>query len=104
MFGKDKEDDKQKITYLIGDFSKATVFVGHGFVWDTSILPSEFEKPVHDVSLKDQTYRFWNADPKFHKDLAKRPNTIVFAGDLSGQMIKIDEKGLTAEHIPALER
>ncbi len=93
------------IVYLIGDFRRATVFVGEGMFFSSSERYADFEKPVHDVDFKGRTYRFWNADPKLHKALSERPNTYVFGGDLSGVLFKIKNDGaIEAQHIPALER
>ena len=96
---------EKELIYLIGDFRRATVFVGEGFLFNRSEDPADFEKPVNDVEIKGRTYRFWNADPKFHKDLAARPNTFLFSGDLNGMMIQIDNDGTVhAQHLSVLER
>lgn len=98
-------EKKKDVVYLIGDFRKATVFVGEGFIFSTAEDPKSFEKPVHDVELRGKTYRFWNAEPRFYPDLQKRENTHVYSGDLNGVLLQIDNKGgIFSTHVPELER
>ncbi len=93
------------IVYLIGDFRRATVFVGEGIFFSSSEKYADFEKPVHDVEFRGKTYRFWNAEPRFHKALSERPNTRVFDGDLNGVLLRIKNDGsIETQHIPGLER
>ncbi len=93
------------VVYLIGDFRAATVFVGKGLFYSAAEKPEDLAKPVHDVDLNGRTYRFWNADPKFHKALAERPNTYLFAGDLNGLLLQVENNGMiTARHYPELMR
>lgn len=95
----------KQIVYLIGDFRAATVFVGKGLIYSASEKPEDFAKPVHDVEHGGRTYRFWNADPKFHKALSERPNTYIFAGDLNGLLLQVENDGtVTAQHLPGLAR
>lgn len=93
------------IVYLIGDFRRATVFVGEGLFYSSSEKYADFEKPVHDVEFRGKTYRFWNAEPRFHKALSERPNTHVFDGNLNGVLLRIKNDGsIETQHIPGLER
>jgi hypothetical protein len=100
---KNNAGEPKKITYLVGDFSQAVVFVGNG-LWDKQISPEEFKKPVHDVEFRGQTYRFWNADRKFYHDLKKRPNTFVFPESLAGRAITVNKDGIYDMPLPALDK
>lgn len=86
-------DKAKEVVYLIGDFRKATVFVGQGDLKDVHIPSKFFEKPSHDVDFNDVTYRFWNAEERFLPHLARRDNTYIFPGDNSGLQIEINERG-----------
>lgn len=93
------------IVYLIGDFRAARVFVGKGLIYSAAEKPEDLAKPVHDVEHNGRTYRFWNADPKFHKVLAERPNTFLFSGDLNGLLLEVENDGMIrAQHHPELMR
>lgn len=89
MFG----DKDSRITYLIGDFSGACVSVRKGFSKE-QVDPTALQNKFHDVHVGQETFRFWNAEEKMHDVLAKRPNTFVFQGDLSGQEISIGKGGI----------